>query len=121
MTTPLYQELARTVAWYHRVVDNTRFRHPVHMVEEKLNAIMQSSPSGSGIDSGTKLDLDANTGGKLVFNTDFHHMNEHGYYDGWSNHQVIVRPCLQYGLKRFHNSHPLCLSVTRGENRGITR
>lgn len=49
-------------------------------------------PSGSGFDSGTELDFGKSHGDKLVFVTSFHHMTEHGYYDGWTEHTVTVRP-----------------------------
>ena len=53
-------------------------------------------PSGSGIDSGTKIDLDASDGHhRLVFNTAFHHMDEHGGYSGWTEHKVLVTPALR--------------------------
>lgn len=55
-------------------------------------------PSGSGIDSGTTLDIDASTPDKLVFHTSFHHMDEHGSYDGWTEHAITVRPSLAFGL-----------------------
>ena len=55
-------------------------------------------PSGSGFDCGTQLDLDESTPEKLVFYTDFHHMNEAGYYDGWTEHRITVRPSLAFGF-----------------------
>lgn len=55
-------------------------------------------PSGSGFDSGTKIDLDRSTKDKLVFTTSYHHMSEHGYYDGWTEHSVIVTPSLAFGF-----------------------
>jgi hypothetical protein len=55
------------------------------------------APSGSGFDNGTHLDVDntqigGNKPQRLVFDVPFHHMNEHGYYDGWTHHQVWVYP-----------------------------
>jgi hypothetical protein len=49
-------------------------------------------PSGSGFDSGTKIDLDKSHAEKLVFYTSFHHMNDTGYYDGWTEHTITVAP-----------------------------
>lgn len=49
-------------------------------------------PHGAGIDSGTKVDLDASTQDKLVLRTSFHHMNEHGSCDGWTEHVIRVTP-----------------------------
>jgi hypothetical protein len=49
-------------------------------------------PSGSGIDCGTKILDDKSSRTKLVFKCSFHHMDEHGGYDGWTEHTVIVTP-----------------------------
>src|SRR5690348_16396792 len=49
-------------------------------------------PSGSGWDSGTHIDLDLSHAEKLVFYGEFHHMNDAGYYDGWTNHTITVTP-----------------------------
>jgi hypothetical protein len=71
---------------------NTVWREKWH---DKIKEIMQSSPHGSGFDSGTYIDLGASKG-TLVFNTSFHHMNEAGYYDLWTGHKVIIKPSLEY-------------------------
>lgn len=54
-------------------------------------------PSGSGWDNGTTLDRERSTPEKLVFVGAFHHMDEHGSYDGWTDHTVTVRPSLVFG------------------------
>lgn len=54
-------------------------------------------PSGSGWDHGTTLDLDKSHGDKLVFGGAYHHMDDAGYYDGWTQHHVTVMPSLQFG------------------------
>lgn len=51
-------------------------------------------PSGSGWDNGTSLEA-SSTPTKLVFSGSYHHMNDGGYYDGWTDHSIIVTP-------RFH-------------------
>jgi hypothetical protein len=56
-------------------------------------------PSGSGIDNGTKIDLEASTGEKIVLNTSFHHMTENGFYDGWTDHTVTVTASLIHDIK----------------------
>jgi len=50
-------------------------------------------PSGSGIDSGCSIDLDKQKPGRIVIHCEFHHMDEGGYYDGWTQHSIIVTPC----------------------------
>jgi hypothetical protein len=58
---------------------------------ERINDLVDLLPSGSGIDTGTEIDLDRSTGEKIVLYLSFHHMND-GFYSGWTDHTVIVRP-----------------------------
>ncbi len=63
---------------------------------ERLNMLSRNFlPSGSGIDSGTTIDLDKSNGAKIVLNTAFHHMGEHGMYTTWTDHTVTIRPAFQ--------------------------
>lgn len=55
-------------------------------------------PSGSGWDCGTKIDLNSSTGERLIFFGSFHHMDDNGSYDGWTEHTITVRASLQHGL-----------------------
>ena len=64
----------------------------------RLEKLMKFMPSGSGFDSGVKLDTDRSTHDKLVFHTSYHHMNDVGYYDGWTDHRITVRPSFEFGL-----------------------
>jgi len=59
---------------------------------EKIDKLINDLPSGSGFDTGTKLKDFSFKPEKLVFSTSFHHMNEDGYYVGWSDHDIIVTP-----------------------------
>lgn len=54
-------------------------------------------PSGSGVDTGTEFDWDESKPERLVFIASCHHMTEIGYYDGWTDHQIIVTPSLLFG------------------------
>lgn len=49
-------------------------------------------PSGSGVDSGTKIVWEKTNKNKIVLQADFHHMNDGGYYDGWAEHQIVITP-----------------------------
>lgn len=51
-------------------------------------------PHGSGFDNGTSFEFASSRKNRLVFHTGFHHMNDAGYYDGWTEHDVIVIPDL---------------------------
>lgn len=67
--------------------------------EDRIEALVKEyMPSGSGFDHGTRLDMDKSHADKLVFTTAFHHMNESGMYDGWTEHTVVVTPSMQHGF-----------------------
>lgn len=66
--------------------------------EEVLAAIIDTAPSGSGIDNGIELLVSESTPEKLVFSCDFHHMNDAGFYDGWTEHKVIITPSFYCGI-----------------------
>ena len=76
-------------------------------VNEINRIVKEYLPSGCGFDNGSSFDLLKSTRNKLVITTSFHHMDDNGTYDGWTDHQVIVTPDL---LSGFH------IEVT-GENR----
>ena len=43
-------------------------------------------PSGSGFDAGSRIwEV---TPYKITIETEFHHMDENGYYDGWTTHKI---------------------------------
>lgn len=58
---------------------------------QALNDILKQLPHGSGIDSTYTLDLTADNKG-FVLRFEYHHMNEHGGYCGWSKYSMYVRP-----------------------------
>lgn len=95
---PVYQVLASLVDARLRCLKTGNEWADKH--EENILAICKNElPSGSGINCGTKIDLDKSTGDKLVFNMSFHHMNDGGYYDGWTEHVVTVKPSLQFDIE----------------------
>ena len=63
---------------------------------EELREYAKCLPHGSGFDNGTSIDLDRSDGKRIVLNTSFHHMNENGYYDGWTEHVVTVKADLLF-------------------------
>lgn len=72
---------------------------PRDWAEERLEMIEREYlPSGSGIDAGCKILVEESHKNRLVIQTEFHHMNEAGFYDGWTSHKVIVTPSLIYGF-----------------------
>lgn len=95
----IYQALARTIGarlrcleWAEQGRDMTQ---AIQAHDEAIKTMMEDFPSGSGFDNGTEIDLDDSTGEKLVFTTAYHHMNDGGMYDGWTEHIVTVVPSLE--------------------------
>lgn len=60
--------------------------------EAYITRVLKGMPSGSGIDSGTCLG-DCRPD-RLMLVVDYHHMNENGFYDGWTHHCLIIKPSL---------------------------
>jgi len=61
--------------------------------EEALHSIAKNLlPHGSGIDCGTKIDIENSTDKKIILTLDFHFMDDNGYYDGWGEFKIIVTP-----------------------------
>lgn len=59
---------------------------------EKLRAMQKELPSGSGIDNGTKIIMDECDITRIVLICDYHHMNQDGFYDGWTHHRIVAKP-----------------------------
>ena len=63
-----------------------------------IDEIMETAPSGAGIDCGTRLDIGRTMPDydkplkRLSFTTEYHHMTEDGCYDGWTQHNIDVYP-----------------------------
>jgi len=91
MAKKLFQQIAVAVSARQncKASDNTEW---FDKWTEQLEAMNDELPSGSGFDSGSKIDFEASRAERIVINTSFHHMHESGMYDGWTEHQVIVTP-----------------------------
>jgi hypothetical protein len=91
----LYQRIARDVQTLQR--DNS----PANVEEAALASleVIEENllPSGSGFDSGSKVSLSESKKERIVIKSAYHHMNENGYYDGWSHFRVVVTPSLMNG------------------------
>lgn len=90
-TRTIIQEIAaRLIARRNCITsgnDEWLSRHTAVLME-----LQEELPSGSGIDCGTKIDLDCDNGSKVVLTLSYHHMNDSGMYDGWTEHTITVTP-----------------------------
>lgn len=86
METLIYH-IAKNCDWLKSV--NEAYRD---QCEDNLDKLEQMLPSGSGIDAGTKIDREKSGKDKVIINFEYHHLNGDGYYDGWTQHKLIVKP-----------------------------
>jgi hypothetical protein len=96
--TKLYQQIASSL----QAIENCRKSGNEEWLRKHRDTIAvlvkDRMPRGSGFDSGTAFDFNSSNPEKLVFLTLYHHMNDDGYYDGWTDHAVTVRPSLAFGF-----------------------
>lgn len=86
-------------AYFNCMDTGHKYWEQKHM--ETIDNMLVALPNGSGFDQGVKLNLPACSTRllkeKIVFEFSFHHLNENGYYDGWTDHTLIIRPAFQGG------------------------
>ena len=107
---PLYRWFARIVAQhaYYLESGNTTW---ADITESYIKVEIENAfPSGGGFECGTKFDLEAAAAEittdagrilplrRLQFSVEYHHLDDLGYYDGWTQHVVTVRPDLETGF-----------------------
>lgn len=96
-TMKIYQSLAQSISAKH----NANFYWP----EYADDTIAKYFPHGGGFDGKTKFDHEKSTENKLVITTEFHAMDENGYYDGWYYITVTVKPSLLFDYTIDLNFH----------------
>lgn len=110
-TQPLYIHIATAIAALrnceqsdiHRRLYSASGQDPANVDwtqrwRDRLAAYEQLLPSGSGFDSGSKIDIDSSRGDDLYLETSFHHMDEGGGYDGWTEHSINLTPSFIHGF-----------------------
>lgn len=91
----LYQKISNLMYQRENSGDYTWTSDEAEKIE---NIIKNHFPHGGGFDGQTWIDLDKSKTEKLVFFTEYHHLTENGYYDGWSTLKIVVKPSLRYGF-----------------------
>lgn len=87
----LYQAIVQN----HRLENDPMFRDDTR-VHDRVDRILACLPRGSGIDAGTTIVSVSDK--QIVLTAGYHHMNEGGYYDGWTHHTIHVRASLMHGI-----------------------
>lgn len=81
-TLSLGEALYRTIARIDRIslLDRPP-RDVLAHLEDRLSALIDRLPSGSGFDDRPTMSVDV---GRLIVAVPWHEMNEYGYYTGWA-------------------------------------
>lgn len=90
-------ELANAIQAYKNCIKNENNE----WMDKWDDAIQQANdklPSGSGLDSGCKIVVSDSNRNKIVIAFSFHHMDQAGSYDGWTDHQLIITPAFIGGF-----------------------
>jgi hypothetical protein len=90
---PLYRELASAI----RARQNCQASNNTEWLDkhsDTIKTLVDLLPSGAGWNEGTKIDLDASHANKIVLYGSYQHMDEFGYYDGWTEHTITVKSSL---------------------------
>lgn len=86
----VYQELASLVVARNNCIaegnTNGKRNHSARITD----IIDNYFPSSGGIAKGVAIDLDKSNGSKLVFTFSYHHMNDAGSYDGWTEYVLTI-------------------------------
>lgn len=95
----LYQKLAQHIE-HGNAMENAPGKYPQaqDIFDKTEEEIKKALPSGSGFDDGIKLDYTNSKSGRIVLNANFHHIHDNGYYCGWSYHNIIITPSLEWGF-----------------------
>ena len=101
MQTKVFEQIASLLNGYDSVPSNFRVNR-----DEILGIIEKEIlPSGSGIDNGctiTRKNLAPKKGHSgdecIEITFGYHFMDTNGYYDGWGDFRLVVRPSLIFGI-----------------------
>lgn len=90
-------KLLEALAQNARILETQPHFSPLHdAAVMRKRRIIAALPSGSGFDAGTRIEKVNDV--SMVFVTEYHHLNEHGFYDGWTKHTVRVTASFSTGF-----------------------
>lgn len=95
----LYQALSEVFDWMSRCKGDPQYKIGYEMARAQWVYLKGLLPSGSGIDSGTKIIGQKCSPRRFVMVAEYHHMNESGMYDGWTSHTITVKAHLYWGFE----------------------
>lgn len=94
----VYQHLASALTAYRNCIDSGNSEWECRHANWIKWLVDNKLPSGGGFDNGTSYDLDKWSPTSIVFATSWHHMDQNGYYSGWTHHNITITADLAGGF-----------------------
>ena len=109
MKHPLYVLLSQALAGYKQgiEIDDPKY---TEIYRAELVRLVGLLPHSWSIDCVVFLNFKMSTPERLVFDVNYHHMNNGEGYDYWTKHKIIVTPSLR---------HQVALHITGVDENGI--
>ena len=99
MTRIVYKEIASIIIAIGNCAKSSN-TESAKIWPEVLDYIIDNyMPHGSGIDNGIRINKEKSSANKIVLEFGFHFMDDNGYYDGWEDYTLYVRPSLAFGIE----------------------
>lgn len=89
----LYRQIASSFMAMNNCIKSENDEWKEKHFKEIQDLCREFLPSESGFDCDTQFDFIRSRENKLVFISAFHHMDENGMYDVWSDLKIIITPC----------------------------
>lgn len=97
MRHEFYKELAVKIDARRNCIANNNSDWEVKHTEH-IGQLIDLLPHGSGIDGKTTIDYDKSKIDRIVICSEFHAMDDAGFYDRWISYKVTVSPSLICGI-----------------------
>ena len=92
----VFEKIGELMIGLKRITNPSYYDSVVKNVE---GLISKHFPHGSGFDSKPEFSFDLSAYNKWIIFQSYHHMNDNGYYCGWSHFKIIVTPCFVGGFE----------------------
>jgi len=111
----VYQEFAKCLGAWKACCEMVPRNHEWEpRWDKRIKDLVDGMPHGSGIDGEWVFDRENSGNDELNFYCSYHHMDEYGGYDGWTDFKARVWPDLQFGFRlRIVGPFPKKYSDTR--------
>jgi len=92
----VYEQISRK---FKRCTEDNNHDWEIRHLQDIADLCREHLPHGSGFDVGVDFIPEDSDENSLVFDVQYHHMDNYGGYAGWSEHTVAITPDLAWGFE----------------------